>query len=81
VKVTVRLFATFRDFCPKQATQCSFDIKIDEHETVQGVVGSLRLPEELPRIILVNGLFTSEDSPLREGDIISIFPPLIGGVQ
>jgi hypothetical protein len=28
---------------------------------------------------LVNGLFTSEDSTLHEGDIVSIFPPLIGG--
>lgn len=77
--VTVRLFATFRDMSPKQAARSSLGIDVDEHETVQGLLKRLSLPDELPRIILVNGLFTPEDSHLREGDVVSIFPPLIGG--
>jgi molybdopterin synthase sulfur carrier subunit len=79
MNVTVRLFATFRDCSPKQPAQWSFGVDVDEHETVQELIKTLSLPEELPRIILVNGIFTSENSHLHEGDIISIFPPLIGG--
>jgi molybdopterin converting factor small subunit len=77
--VTVRLFATFRDLLPRQGARSSLGIDVDEHETVQGLLKTLSLPDELPRIILVNGLFTSEDSHLHEGDVVSIFPPLIGG--
>ncbi len=79
MKVTVKLFATFRDLSPKQAARSSLGIDVPEHETVQGLIKTLSLPDELPRIVLVNGVFTSEDSHLHEGDIISIFPPLIGG--
>jgi molybdopterin converting factor small subunit len=80
VKVTVRLFATFRDLLPQHGVSSSLGIDVDEHETVQGLINTLSLPAEVPRIILVNGLFTSEDSHLHEGDIVSIFPPLIGGI-
>jgi sulfur carrier protein ThiS len=54
-------------------------MEVDEHETVQGLIKRLSLPDELPRIILVNGIFAFENRPLHEGDSISIFPPLIGG--
>jgi molybdopterin converting factor small subunit len=79
VNVTVRLFATFRDWSPTHAAHWSFGMEVDAHETVQRLINTLGLPDELPRIILVNGLFVSEDSHLHEGDIVSIFPPLIGG--
>jgi molybdopterin synthase sulfur carrier subunit len=79
MNVTVRLFATFRDCSPKQPAQWSFGMDVDDDETVEELIKTLRLPEELPRIILVNGIFASENSHLHEGDIVSIFPPLIGG--
>jgi molybdopterin synthase sulfur carrier subunit len=81
VKVTVRLFATLRDFWPPQRVRSPLSIDVAEHETVQGLIKTLSIPDELPRIILVNGLFTSEDSQLHEGDTVSIFPPLIGGAR
>lgn len=79
MKVTVRLFATFRDFSPTPAVPGPLSIDIDAHEQVRGLLCALHLPDELPRIILVNGLFSMEDRELREGDVVSIFPPLIGG--
>ena len=79
MKVTVRLFATFRDLLPQSGVPSSLGIDVDEHETVRGLIPALNLPDELPRIILVNGRFTAEDSHLHEGDIVSVFPPLIGG--
>ena len=79
MNVTIRLFATFRDWSPRCPGQWSFGMDVDEHAIVRELIKTLNLPDELPRIILVNGTFTSESSRLHEGDIISIFPPLIGG--
>jgi molybdopterin converting factor small subunit len=52
---------------------------VDEHETIQVLLQALSVPDDLPRIILVNGLYASEDSLLTDGDVVSVFPPLIGG--
>lgn len=79
MKVTVKLFATFRELHPTKTAGSPLHIEANEHESVHGLITILRLPEELPRIILVNGLFVAEDSILHEGDVVSIFPPLIGG--
>jgi len=77
--ITVRLFATFREFSPKEAVNATLALEVGEHESVQGLVNMLSLPEDLPRIVLVNGQQATEDSALRAGDMVSIFPPLIGG--
>jgi molybdopterin converting factor small subunit len=52
---------------------------VDEHATVRGLLKALCVPDDLPRIVLVNGQYASEDSLLNAGDIVSVFPPLIGG--
>jgi hypothetical protein len=55
VKVTVRLFATFRDFLPEPAARLALGMDVDEPETVQGLLKTLRVPDDLAKIILVNG--------------------------
>ena len=77
--VTIRLFATFRDFLPQHAIRSGLQMDVHEHDTVQGLMQALGMPDDLPRIVLVNGQHASEDSLLTDGDIVSVFPPLIGG--
>ncbi len=77
--VTIRLFATFRDFLPQQAVRSALRLDLDDHTTVQALLRALCVPHDLPRIVLVNGLYASEDSLLTDGDVVSVFPPLIGG--
>jgi molybdopterin converting factor small subunit len=79
VKVTVRLFATFRDFLPQHAVRSSLCIEVDERESVQGLLNALSVPDDLPKIVLINGLYASEESLLTDGDVVSVFPPLVGG--
>ena len=79
MKVTVKLFATFRDFLPQHAGRSALRLDVGEHKTVQALLQELRVPDDLPRIVLVNGIYASEDSLLSEGDVVSVFPPLIGG--
>jgi molybdopterin synthase sulfur carrier subunit len=79
VTVTVRLFATFRAFLPQHTVRSALRLEIDEHTTIQALLHALCVPNDLPRIVLVNGRYASEDSLLTDGDVVSVFPPLIGG--
>jgi sulfur-carrier protein len=79
VTVTVRLFATFRDVLPQHAMRVGVPVDVHEHDTVQALLKALGVPDELPRIVLVNGQHASEDTLLMDGDVVSVFPPLIGG--
>jgi molybdopterin converting factor small subunit len=79
VIVTVKLFATFRDFLPEPAAQCTLGLDVDSHATVRNVLTRLGVPDDLPRIVLINGHYAAEDCHLDRGDVVSIFPPLIGG--
>ena len=54
-------------------------MEVHEHDTVQTLVQVLGVPDDLPKIVLVNGQHAAENSVLRNGDIVSVFPPLIGG--
>ena len=77
--VTVRLFATFRDFLPQHASRSGLQMEVYEHETIQALMQALSVPDDLPKIVLVNGQHTAPNSLLTDGDIVSVFPPLIGG--
>ena len=77
--VTVRLFATFRDFLPQHAIRSGLQVDVHEHDTVQALMKALGVPHDLPKIVLVNGQHASENNLLTDGDIVSVFPPLIGG--
>jgi molybdopterin synthase sulfur carrier subunit len=79
VTVTVRLLATFRDFLPQHAIRSGLQLDVHEHDTVRALIKALGVPDDLPKIVLVNGQHASENSLLTNGDIVSVFPPLIGG--
>jgi molybdopterin converting factor small subunit len=79
VKVTVRLLATFRDFLPQDAVRSALCVDVDESATVQALLEGLGVPHDLPSIVLVNGRYAAEHSRLTDGDVVSVFPPLIGG--
>lgn len=74
MRVTVKLFATFRDG----------RFKVEERDLPEGsqvldLLVPLRiLPEEIA-ICLVNGRNVDEKHVLRDGDTLAIFPPVGGG--
>lgn len=73
MRVTVKLFATFR----------VDRFKVEERELSSGadvahVVRELGIPESELGVVLVNGRHASLDQPLEEGDTLSLFP-LVGG--
>ena len=79
MEVKVKLFATLREYLPKGNDGKSCQMKIDETTTIEQIITKLKIPDEIPKIILVNGLQGSMDQTLKEGDALSIFPPIAGG--
>lgn len=74
MRVTVKLFATFRDGRFKVEERV-----LPEESTVLAVLEPLNiLPEEIA-ICLVNGRNVNEQHVLKDGDTLALFPPVGGG--
>lgn len=73
VKYEVRLFATFRDGRGKK-------VFIEMLEpTPRKLLLTLGIKEEDVAILLLNGRDASFDDDMKEGDYLSVFPPVGGG--
>jgi sulfur carrier protein len=78
VKIAVRLFATLTVHLPTEEGN-SATIDVPEGTTVDQVIRSLGIPDETPRIAVINGLDADPEESLQDGDTLSVFPPLAGG--
>ena len=79
MKIEVALYATLSQYLPPGAQNRKAVIEVRDGATVREVMTQLRIPQELPNILLVNGRQASEDAALKDGEALSIFPPLAGG--
>ncbi|MFX0084620.1 MAG: MoaD/ThiS family protein [Candidatus Hodarchaeota archaeon] len=81
VIVKVKLFATLRDFGPKNLEIGeSFPVEISEKSNIKDLLIKLNIPKEYAKIIMVNGnIIRDYNKPLISNDDISIFPPVGGG--
>jgi len=76
ISVTVKFFATLRQYGPDKEV-----LKIPENSEVKILFDKYNIPKDERRaIILVNGRPHKElKTILKDGDLISIFPPIGGG--
>ena len=73
MRVTVKLFANFR------AERFKEEVRDYQSEvTVGEIVTELAIPAPEVGIIFINGRNVQMDTPLQDGDTLSIFP-LVGG--
>jgi len=79
MEIEVKLFATLRDYLPAGSSRFSCKMKIDGHTRIEDVMSILKIPEEMPTIILVNGIHGKKEQILKDGDVLSVFPPVAGG--
>jgi molybdopterin converting factor small subunit len=76
IEVTVKFFAMLREYGPAKEA-----ISIPENSTIDVLFNRYRIPKEAWRtIIIVNGRPHKDlETILKNGDIVSIFPPIGGG--
>jgi len=79
MEIEVKLFATLRDYLPKGSSRFSCKMKMEGSPRVQDILSRLKIPEEIPKIILINGVHAKREQILNDGDVLSIFPPVAGG--
>ena len=79
MKVEVHLFATLSGYLPDGTTGDGVALDIPEGSTVADVVRALEIPDTFDCMKVVNGHDASPDHLLADRDVVSLFPPLVGG--
>jgi len=77
--VDIALFAYLSDYQPDGAGgREARPFELAPGTSVADVIETLGLPDE-PRVVFIDGKHAPDDTILREGDRLAIFPPVAGG--
>ena len=79
MRVEVQLFATLVSFLPPESHNGAVSLEVPDGATVHDVTDRLGIPGSLDRVTLVNGRDAEPERALRPGDVVTVFPPLMGG--
>ncbi len=79
MKIEVQLYATLSQYLPKGSLNRKAVIECADGITVGQVIDQLGIPKEHSNMVLINGINARDDAPLKDGDILAVFPPLAGG--
>lgn len=80
--IEVKLFANLRKNLPSGSSGGKAQLTVEDGATIHTVIAQLQIPVELAQMVLVNGEQTREfDRQLSDGDTVSIFPPVAGGLE
>jgi len=78
--MTVKIHYGFKKFLPHGMTGDPFDVSLENRTNLaQLLKDEIRLSEEIPTLILINGIHADKNQRLKDGDRISIFSPMAGG--
>ena len=72
--IEVRLFATLR-----QGRQKVYQVESDSVHTVQDIMDAVDVPRSEVNIMLINGFHQKPETPVKDEDIVSLFPAVGGG--
>lgn len=72
--IEVRLFAGLR-----QGRQKIYQMEPDSIATVQDIMDRLSIDRKEVNILLINGFHQKPETPVKDGDIVSLFPAVGGG--
>ena len=78
MEVEVHLFANLADYWPPGAREGA-RVELPAGATLHDLLRRLRIPDELPCLLLVNGHDVAPSARLSPGDVVAVLPPLVGG--
>ena len=80
MEIEVRLFANLTKFLPPASAAGRARLSLPAGSTVPTLVAQLAIPSRLVHLVTVNERHQQDPSyVLQDGDVVSIFPPLVGG--
>ncbi len=72
--IEVRFFATLRNGRGKIT-----EVPAGEVATAGDILRRFEIPAEEVHILLINGFHSKPENPVKDGDVVSLFPPVGGG--
>ena len=79
MQVEVHLFANLADYGPPGARGGVARVDVPDGVTLGELLRRLRIPDEMPRLLLVNGRDVDASVQLNPDDVVTVLPPLVGG--
>ncbi len=83
MRITFKLFATLSDYLPPERQGNILPIEVPEGTSITDIFHQFQLPIKLVHLVLVNGKYIKAEErdtyPLKEGDVLAIWPPVAGG--
>lgn len=83
MKVELKLYATLMRYLPEEASGHSVMLELPDGTTAASLIEERNLPKESCFLVLVDGNYLTaeerETRPLKDGDVLSIWPPIAGG--
>ena len=79
VEVELRLFGELRGYMKDLEIGEARIIELSEGATIGELMKYLKIPDEIVKIIFVNGRSRGLDYRLHEEDRVALFPPVAGG--
>ena len=81
IRVSIKIHHGFKQFLPAgMKTGDPFDVSVEDNTAVGDLLrDKIKLPSDMPKMILINGLHSKEQQNLKDGDKVSLFMPMAGG--
>jgi molybdopterin synthase sulfur carrier subunit len=79
MEIQLNLYASLNRYLPDNDRRRSRMLKIREGTRVRDLLGQLKIPMDVVKIIFVNGVHASGETILKHGDRLGVFPPVAGG--
>ncbi len=81
--IKLKLFAALQDRLPPGSVNHTMELEVEPGTTPADVVRKMQIPEQLAHLIMIEGQHLTREEvrsrQLREGEVMSIFPPIAGG--
>lgn len=77
--ISVKLHASLCQYKPVDTDSLTFDMKISEEMTVLQLLVQLSIPDEIIKMISLNGKLVKNTATLSDGDRLILFSTIAGG--
>lgn len=81
MKVAVKLHGILRDYRPSGVKVDTFDVELGAPAVVRQTVEHFGIPTQKVHAVFVNDEPADLTTPLKDGDHVRLFPPVVGGTD